>query len=269
VATGWLHDLPLPTDISPDPEASVFQAPTIRVIEGNDGAGGSCIALAIADASATSGRRTRLVDPAPPSWSNHGTTADIELSPSGGWRRGQRGQTTTVHRLRYDVTNLDQVPKPSPDDDCDLVVLDAAWTARELFAAHQSWVISFPADLNVVVATGNPHALTRSELTLAALPKDRTVLVVLGASIRRIRQCLPVLGPDVGLLWERQAVLSVNGPTRPWAQPGEPYGHARWQRAIAALVLDRIPSTERPADRQSEQSPEMSATHRRPSNTHR
>jgi len=244
---------------------TMFQAHAIRVIEGNDGAGGSCIALAIADASSAFGRRTRLVDLAPPSWSNHGATARIELSPSGGWRRGRRDPATTVHRLRHHITNLDQVPEPLPDDDCDLVVLDAAWTARELLAAHQSWVTDFPADLNVVVATGNPHALTRSELTLAALPKDRTVLVVLGATIRRIRQCLPALGPGVGLLWERQAVLTVNGPTRPWAQASEPYGHTRWQRAVAALVLDRIPPTERPADRQAEHSPAPPAQGRHPS----
>ena len=145
-----------------------------------------------------------------------------------------------MDRLDQDIVRIEQVPPPREDGESDLTVLEVGWTARELLAAPDCWVSAAQTDLHVVVAQGSHLALTRSERLLDVLPPDRTLLVVLGATVREIHRCIPILGAGVGHLWHEQAVIAVKGASRSWPQHGETFGTPRWLRAVGALVLDRL-----------------------------
>jgi hypothetical protein len=101
---------PEPTSAGPSIETAAQHGGDIderwvSVIAAHAGAGASTVALAVADAAATAGRGTHLVETAHPTRSGLVAAANAELGvdPSGAWRRGSRGQLTIARRAGSDI----------------------------------------------------------------------------------------------------------------------------------------------------------------------
>lgn len=170
------------------------------------GAGASTIALAVADAAATAGLTTRLLDAASPHWSGLLGAAVTELGADRGWIRGRRGERLVVDRPAENQPSPDSVPPPRAITGMSMTVLDPGWTPRELAAATHGWLTSVRPTVEVLVTRVGTTALAQAELAAATADPDATILVALGAT-RRTRDRLPDAGPRVRRLWQQQAVL--------------------------------------------------------------
>jgi hypothetical protein len=112
-----LSDIATPSASKPEPTSAGPSIETVAhhggdiderwvsVIAAHAGAGASTVALAVADAAATAGRGTHLVETAHPTRSGLVAAANAELGvdASGAWRRGSRGQLTIARRADSDV----------------------------------------------------------------------------------------------------------------------------------------------------------------------
>ncbi|MFJ2758762.1 hypothetical protein ACIO3S_24400 [Nocardioides sp. NPDC087217] len=179
-----------------------------RVRAANAGAGASTIALALADAADAGQLRTHLIDAAGPVWSGLSAASEVELGEAHGWRRGRRGKGMVIDRVARHAPNPDLIPLPRVITSSDLTVVDTGWTCRELDASS-CWLVSAPADAEVVVTRAGAHALGQSEAVLAKLDAadalDR-VLVVVTRAPRRLGPLYAAAGPLFRTLNERGAV---------------------------------------------------------------
>lgn len=182
----------------------------VRVRAAHAGAGGSTIALAIADAADATGLRTRVLDAAAPRWSGLIGATVTELGAHRGWRRGRRGDNVLIERVEDPVELVSQVPLPGESTGADLTVLDAGWSCRELDAssASPSWITACGAAVDVLVTRPVELALSQTEATLGELNKhhglDQVLVVVVGAA--KWGRELATAGPRLRTAHERAAV---------------------------------------------------------------
>lgn len=163
-------------------------APLVRVRAANAGAGGSTIALALADAADAVGVRARVLDAAAPAWSGLLGATATEMGAAEGWRRGRRGANVLIDRVEDPVQTLAEIPFPREADGVGVTVLDAGWSMRELTAvtAAGAWLTTAPARAEVLVTRPHGLALSQTEAALADLEEqlaaDQVIVVVVGAA---------------------------------------------------------------------------------------
>lgn len=106
------------------PVAGVLDLPTtwVRVLAGHSGAGASTIALAIADAAASAGRPSQLIETAPASRSGLVSAAsrELDVDATGAWRRGTRPHPATAVDVTIDRRTEDRQPTAWPSTDSTL-----------------------------------------------------------------------------------------------------------------------------------------------------
>ena len=108
-----------PTVTAPVAGGLELPAAWVRVLAGHSGAGASTVALAIADAAASAGRRSLLIETAPASRSGLVSAAsrELDVDATGAWRRGTRPHPTTGVEVTIDRRTEDRHPTAWPATD--------------------------------------------------------------------------------------------------------------------------------------------------------
>ncbi len=195
------------------------QPPTLVVVSSVHGwAGGSTVAVAIADAAAARGLSTCVDEFAGPVASGLGVACDAELGldRSGRWRVGRRGGVL-IHRLAELNATIATVPPP-------------AWSNPELTVVDTGY--SWPAVTQMLTAP-------RPVSGLAAVLRTAPLVLVCRATIPSVRQAEAVLAECSDFL----PALAVLGPHR-WpgevtASVGARITELREQHRVVTVPLDK------------------------------
>lgn len=147
---------------------------TVLVLAAHAGAGASTVSMLIADAAASSGTPTRLIECADPVRSGVAAATDAELGvdPSG-WRCGRRGRLE-VDRPSTPIAGAYDVPPARSSgqlgDGQPLTIVDAGWPAWDVLAAD-SWLCDLASTAQVVLACrASVPGVRQAEQLLAVLP---------------------------------------------------------------------------------------------------
>jgi hypothetical protein len=110
--------------------------PVVAVLAAHAGAGASTVAVALADALASTGAATRLLDLADPARSCLAAATNAELGvDDSGWHRGRRSRVI-IDRLAHTVATAHDIPGPRvSQDEREWLVLDLGCPIGELHAA--------------------------------------------------------------------------------------------------------------------------------------
>ena len=208
VEAGQFRSMPSRRGVCRGPEASPESwDPGHRVLP-VVGCHGSCGATTLAVALATStGRPTRVVETASMTATGLAAYATAEMGDTDrGWLRGTRGSVVLEHTNKV-IPAPSDLPRPAPDSEVDLTVLDVGWEAGAVYATH-GWLSSavFAAPQIVVATTATVPGMRRLEGVLHLLsPNAAVVVAVLGPRLRR---------------WPREVRHSMGEPTRALADNG-------------------------------------------------
>lgn len=180
--------------------ASALGSDWVAVVSAHSGAGASCVALAVADALADTGRACRLIEAAHPARSGLVAAASAELGtdPSGAWRRGSRRLTTLYRRA------TDAAPQGWPDP------LQDAATVVDLGLPAPANVARLVADRPciVLVCRVTVPGLRLAEQLLAELDGTSIVLAAVGPG-RWPGEVAASVGDRVRALREGRRVVTV------------------------------------------------------------
>jgi len=214
VATDSTSEVPSPRIVP-----SAFPLPPtvgwLRVVCAHGGAGGSTVALALADAAAGQGRAVQLLTTGGDAVLAAVTDRELGMDASGGWRTGRRGRAVTVHRLTRSP-GADS-PMPVIEPPAQLVVLDLPRGRADLTNMHGCP----PGSVVVLVCRLSVPGILSAEARLAAMTPDcRLVLVTVGGG-RWPTAVRAAAGPRVRELLAAHRVaavpyeraLAVRGPT--------------------------------------------------------
>ena len=177
---------PQPETSNPSAPAGVWTPAAGELVVPVVGASGCCGATTVSLALATAaGRRARVVESTSASRSGLVAASARELgSENHGWAHGVRDQVL-LDRGSGEYPSPDNVPTPPPADSPLVTVVDVGGQVEQVVAGH-GWLTRLLAEAPtvVLVARASVPGLRRLECCLLQLDAERTVVTVVGPSVR-------------------------------------------------------------------------------------